>query len=76
MLPRTRDHSRLAGIITLLKGAHYDMGEKRQHILFEYKSHCKKILLLDKNTPGLGTINSYNKTGKYCILLLKCNEVE
>lgn len=40
-------------------------GEKT-HILFEYKSHCKKKkLFLDINTPGFGTINSYNKTGKY-----------
>lgn len=40
MLPRTRDHSRLTGIITLLKGAHYDMeGGEKKHILFECKSH-------------------------------------
>lgn len=44
MLPGTRDHSRLTGIITLLKGAHYDMGgEERKHIFFECKSHYKKI---------------------------------
>lgn len=66
MLPRTRDHSRLTGIITLLKGAHYDMrGKRRTFYLNVSLTVQKKKSFLDINTPGFGTINSYNKTGKY-----------
>lgn len=50
------DHSGLTGIITLLKGAHYDMREKKAaHFIWIRVSLQKTDLFLQRSTPSLGT---------------------